>query len=130
MKYLLDTQMLIWAAALPESLPDRAMKLIGDPKNELFFSPASLWEVAIKSGLGKPSFQFDASLLRRGLLDNNYRELAITGLHAAGVGGLPDIHKDPFDRMLLAQAKADGLWLLTSDSVLKKYPAPVELAAP
>ena len=126
MKLLLDTQMLIWAAAQPESLPSKARQLIENPDNELFFSPASLWEIAIKSGLNKADFNFDARILRRGLLDNGYKELPISSLHTVGVSDLPLIHKDPFDRLLLAQAKAEGILLLTSDETLSGYPAPVE----
>ncbi|MCL2877418.1 MAG: type II toxin-antitoxin system VapC family toxin [Acidobacteria bacterium] len=126
MKLLLDTQMLIWAAAQPELLPKKTRQLIENADNELFFSPASLWEIAIKSGLDKPDFNFDARILRRGLLDNGYKELAVSSLHTVGVNDLPPIHKDPFDRLLLAQAKAEGILLLTSDSTLSDYPAPVE----
>ncbi len=125
MKLLLDTQMLVWVAAQPELLPKKALRLIADKENELFFSPASLWEIAIKSGLNKPDFSFDARILRRELLDNGYRELAISSLHAVGVSDLPNLHKDPFDRLLLAQAKAEGISLLTSDTILSGYPAPV-----
>ena len=127
MKLFLDTQMLIWAAAQPELLPEKARQLIENADNELFFSPASLWEVAIKSGLNKPDFNFDARILRRGLLDNGYQELAVSSLHAVGVSDLPPIHKDPFDRLLLAQAKVEGILLLTSDATLSSYPIPVEL---
>ncbi|MDR1519716.1 MAG: type II toxin-antitoxin system VapC family toxin [Planctomycetota bacterium] len=126
MRPLLDAQTLIRAAAQPESLPKKAMRLIGDLENELFFSPASLWEAAIKNGPSKPNFNFDARILRRGLLDNGYQELTISSPHAVGVSDLPNIHKDPFDRLLLAQAKAEGILLLTSDNILSEYPVPIE----
>ena len=128
MKLLLDTQMLIWAAAQPELLPEKARQLIENAENELFFTPASLWEIAIKSGLNKPNFNLDDRILRRGLLDNGYQELVISSLHTVGVNDLPHIHKDHFDRLLLAQAKAEGILLLTSDITLSDYPAPVEFA--
>ena len=123
MKLLLDTHLLLWAAG--GELPVDAERLVLDPANDLVFSAASIWEVAIKSGLGRVDFQADAHLLRRGLLDNGYEELAITGSHAAAVGQLPQIHKDPFDRLLVAQATAEGLTLVTADATVAKYPGPV-----
>jgi PIN domain nuclease of toxin-antitoxin system len=100
--------------------------LLEDPRNEPVFSPASLWEIAIKAGLGRSDFQVDARLLRRGLLDNGYGELPITSQHAAAIGGLPPIHRDPFDRMLLAQSVVEGITLVTSDPLVAEYPAPVQ----
>jgi PIN domain nuclease of toxin-antitoxin system len=101
-KLLLDTHLRLWAAGEPARLPAAARGLIDDANNQLIFSVASLWEVAIKSGLGRDDFRVDARLLRRGLLDNGYDELAITGEHAVAVAALPPIHKDPFDRLLVA----------------------------
>jgi len=106
-------------------LPSKARKLLGDPRNEPVFSSASLWEIAIKSGLGRDDFQVDARLLRRGLLDNGYSELPITSEHAVAIDGLPPIHKDPFDRLLVAQSMVEGITLLTSDPLMAQYPAPV-----
>ena len=123
MKLLLDTHMLIWAAA--GTLPKEAETLIADGNNTLFFSPASLWEIGIKQSLGRSDFRVDAAVLRRGLIDNQYQELPITGQHALAVSDLPSIHKDPFDRILLAQARHEGFSLLTSDSLLREYPGPV-----
>lgn len=125
MKLLLDTQLLLWAAGQPERLSKTARKLLDDPRNELLFSAASLWEVAIKSTLGREDFHVEPRLLRRGLLDNGYVELPITSLHAVGIDGLPPLHKDLFDRLLLAQALSEGITLLTSDSTLAQYPGPV-----
>jgi PIN domain nuclease of toxin-antitoxin system len=125
MKLLLDTHVLLWAAGQPDRLPSKARKLLGDPRNEPVFSSASLWEIAIKSGLGRDDFQVDARLLRRGLLDNGYSELPITSEHAVAIDGLPPIHKDPFDRLLVAQSMVEGITLLTSDPLLAQYPAPV-----
>lgn len=126
MKFLLDTHVLLWAAGQPDRLPAKARRLIGDPRNELVFSAASLWEIAIKKGLGRDDFQVDARLLRRGLLDNGYGELAVTSAHAVAIDGLPPIHKDPFDRMLVAQSMVEGIVLLTADPVMAQYPAPVQ----
>ena len=125
MKLLLDTQLLLWAAGQPERLSKAARKLLDDPQNELVFSAASLWEVAIKSSLGREDFRVEPRLLRRGLLDNGYIELPITSQHAVNIDGLPPLHKDPFDRLLVSQALSEGITLLTTDSSLAAYPGPV-----
>ena len=125
MKLLLDTQLLLWAAGQPERLSAAARKQLNDPKNELLFSAASLWEIAIKNSLGREDFRVEPRLLRRGLLDNGYAELPITSQHAVNIDGLPPRHKDPFDRLLLAQAFTEGITLLTTDSQLAKYRGPV-----
>lgn len=124
---LLDTHLLLWAAHQPDKLPAAAYTLMADEAHALWFSAASIWEVAIKQGLGRDDFQVDPRLLRRGLLDNGYVELVVTSEHAVAVGQLPILHKDPFDRLLLAQAITEGITLLTSDAVLAQYPAPVRL---
>lgn len=121
MKVLLDTHVLLWAAGVQARLPQEARELIEDPDTELVFSAASLWEVAIKSGLGRDDFRVDARLLRRGLLENGYTELAVTGSHAVTVDSLPPLHKDPFDRILVAQAQVEGIILLTADSAVASY---------
>lgn len=127
MKLLLDTHLLLWAASDPERLPAAAHNAILDPDNELVFSVASLWEVAIKSALERPDFTVDPRLLRRGLVDNGYQELEITGEHAIGISVLPPIHKDPFDRLLIAQAIEEEIILMTVDEKIAQYPAPVRL---
>lgn len=125
MKLLLDTHLLLWAAGEPDRLSADAHALIGAQENELFFSAASLWEIAIKRGLGRADFQVDARLLRRGLLDNGYSELPIGSEHVVAVESLPLLHKDPFDRILVAQATVEGVILLTADSLVAQYPGPV-----
>ena len=125
MKLLLDTHLLLWAAGQPERLPAAARILLEDPQNELVFSSASLWEVAIKRALGRDDFRIDPRLLRRGLLDNLYKELPITSEHVVATEGLPPIHKDPFDRILIAQSITEGILLLTSDPRVAEYPAPI-----
>jgi PIN domain nuclease of toxin-antitoxin system len=127
MKFLLDTHLLLWAASQPEKLSKQAQELIPHPDSELFFSAASLWEISIKQSLGRTDFDVNARVLRRGLLDNGYSELSITGVHALAVEALPGLHKDPFDRMLLAQADAEGITLLTSDKVVGQYSGSVRL---
>lgn len=125
MKFLLDTHLLLWTAGDPKRLSAKARKLINEPTSELFFSAASLWEIAIKRGLGRDDFKVDARLLRRGLLDNGYSELPIGSEHGVAIDSLPAIHKDPFDRMLVAQAMVEGITLLTSDAVVAQYPGAV-----
>jgi PIN domain nuclease of toxin-antitoxin system len=122
MNLLLDTHILLWAAAEPQRIRGESRQLLEDPENTLHFSSASLWEVVIKNGLGRPDFQVEPSLLRRGLIDNGYLELPITSAHALAVANLPDLHKDPFDRILLAQADAEGMLLVTSDNQMAAYP--------
>ena len=125
MKFLLDTHLLLWTAGDPKRLSAKARKLINEPTSELFFSAASLWEIAIKCGLGRDDFKVDVRLLRRGLLDNGYSELPVGSEHAVAIDSLPPIHKDPFDRILIAQAMVEGITLLTSDAVVAQYPGAV-----
>lgn len=125
MKLLLDTHLLLWAAGEPARLSRGTKSLLTDPENELLFSPASLWEVSIKRGLGRKDFEAEPRLLRRGLLDNGYSELPITSDHMIAIDTLPQIHKDPFDRVLVAQALVEGVVLLTSDALLMRYPGPI-----
>ena len=125
MNLLLDTHILLWAAGQPERLSQEALDLLEDRKNQLLFSAASLWEITIKRGLGREDFQVDPHLLRRGLFDNGYHELPITSAHAVAVDLLPPLHKDPFDRLLVAQADTEGALLLTSDDRVAQYPGPI-----
>ena len=127
MKILLDTHLLLWAAGQPSRLSAAARRLIDNPRNELMFSAARIWEVVIKHGLGRSDFQADPRLLRRGLLDNGYSELPILSDHVVAIDSLPLIHKDPFDRLLVAQATVEGITLLTVDSTVAKYPGPVRM---
>lgn len=127
MHLLLDTHVLLWAAGAPERLSDDAVALIEEPTNQLLFSAASLWEITIKRGLGRQDFRVNPEVLRRGLMENGYEELPITSTHAMAVGHLPTIHKDPFDRVLVAQAEMEGVLLLTADELVAKYPGPVQL---
>ena len=127
MKLLLDTHLLLWAAGAPERLPAQARALVEHPETEPIVSAASLWEVAIKSGLGRTDFDVEPRLLRRGLLENGYVELEVTGAHATAVDLLPPIHKDPFDRLLVAQAQIEAVTLLTADRIVARYPGPIRL---
>src|SRR3989337_239583 len=124
MAILADTHLLLWTAGQPKSRPAEARSLIGAPGQQRWFSAASLWEIAIKHALGRAGFKVDPRRLRRGLLDNDWRELALSGEHAVATVALPPIHKDPFDRMLLAQAQVEGFTLLTSDATVARYGEP------
>jgi PIN domain nuclease of toxin-antitoxin system len=124
-RLILDTHLLLWSAGPSPRLSRQAQRLIDDTDNELLFSAASLWEIAIKSALRRPNFRVDASLFRRNLLNNSYRELVITGEYAVAVAGLPPLHRDPFDRILVAQSIVEGITLLTADPLVAQYPAPV-----
>lgn len=127
MRLLLDTHLLLWAAQNSPALSFEATQLIENPDHALFFSVASLWEIVIKKSLGRPDFDVDPQLLRRGLLDNGYEELPIFNAHVVAVGGLPSIHRDPFDRLLIAQASSEGMLLLTSDATVAAYKGPTRL---
>lgn len=121
MNLLLDTHLLLWAASEPECLSVKARDLLLDPANQLVFSSASLWEITIKNALDRPDFKVDSRRLWRMLSVSGYRELSVTGEHAVAVSELPPIHKDPFDRMLIAQARVEGLLLLTADKLVAQY---------
>ena len=125
MRLLLDTHILLWAAFSWRRLPAEGRVMLEHEDNILVFSVASLWEVAIKRSLGREDFRVDPRLLRRGLIDNGYEELPILGQHAVAVDGLPLLHKDPFDRLLIAQSLIEGITLLTVDPMVARYPAPV-----
>lgn len=125
MRLLLDTHILLWAAGQDDRLSPAARRLLERPGNELVFSAASLWEVALKRQGGKSDFGAEPAVLRRTLLESGYVELPITGIHAAATSTLPPIHKDPFDRLLLAQAMTEGMTLVTADKVLSRYPGPI-----
>ncbi len=127
MSVLLDTHVLLWVAGEPDRLPEQVRLVVEDPGTEVLYSAASLWEIAIKSGLGRPDFAVDPRVLRRGLLENGYTELPVTGAHAVAVDLLPPIHRDPFDRMLVAQARIEGVPLLTADTTLGLYQGPIEV---
>ena len=124
MRLLLDTHVLLWAAGAPERIPERRRLLLENESNELAFSSASIWEVVIKRGLGRKDFRVDPERLRRLLVAHGYLELPVTSDHALGVSALPALHRDPFDRILLAQARAEELCLLTADRKLLQYGEP------
>ena len=121
---LLDTHLVLWAAAGSARLPAAVAERLGDPSFVPVYSVASLWEVVIKSALGRPDFRVDAHALRRGLRAGAWEELAIGAPHVLAVGTLAALHADPFDRLLLAQATAEGLPFWTQDGAVLAYGAP------
>ena len=126
MKLLLDTHLLLWVAANARQLSRSVIALIETRENELWFSAASLWEIVIKRGLDRSDFRVDPRLLRRAMLENGYTELHIASEHAIAVEALPPIHRDPFDRMLVAQATIESMTLLTTDRAVARYPGPIQ----
>ncbi len=118
---MLDTHVVLWALDQPTRLSPRVVSLLENPANGLYFSIATLWEVAVKNGAQR-SFRIDGARVRRGLLMSGYTELSIFAEHAMLVETLPPIHKDPFDRILLAQAQYEGMMLVTEDRLLQQYP--------
>jgi PIN domain nuclease of toxin-antitoxin system len=122
---LLDTHLLLWAAGEPHRLSPKARSLLLDSTHQPVFSAASLWEIGIKRSLGRTDFDVDPRRLWRMLLANGYQELPITTEHTLAVGQLPSLHKDPFDRILVAQARVEGLQLLTADTIVAQYGEPV-----
>jgi PIN domain nuclease of toxin-antitoxin system len=124
-KILADTHILLWASDQPRKLSRVAMSLLTDIGNQIYFSPLSIWEVSIKGALGRKDFRFDTAILRRNLLHNGYLELPFTSQHAIAVQSLPLIHKDPIDRILIAQAQVENFTLLTADAVVARYPGSI-----
>ena len=129
MQLLLDTHLLVWAMGEPERLPAGLISMLEDPAHIPVFSVVSLWELVIKSALGRPDFNVKPAQLRRALLDGGWRELLIDSRHVLAVADLPPLHRDPFDRLLLAQANAEGQLLITADQQLAAYPGPVRWMA-
>lgn len=128
MKILLDTHILIWLIGASDRLPSTARETIEDVDNELFFSAASLWELSIKQSTGRARLELPPELLHRQLLDSGFHEVPVTATHGLAVCGLEPIHKDPFDRILIAQALSEGMLLLTSDETIARYKGPIRLA--
>jgi PIN domain nuclease of toxin-antitoxin system len=127
MKLLLDTHLLLWALEDSPRLSAEARALIGEEENILLFSAISMIEVAIKNALRRPDFDIDPRVVRRTLIDDGYVELPLTGAHAVAVGGLSPLHKDPFDRLLVAQAMVEGVTLVTGDALVAQYSGPIHM---
>lgn len=119
--YLLDTHLVLWAAFEPRRLSRRVTQLLRRRDTQVAFSLATIWEVAIKTSLGRPGFEVDPSRLHAGLLAEGFSELPIRPQHLFRVAALPWVHRDPFDRLLVAQAIEEQLVLLTADATLRGY---------
>ncbi len=126
MRFLVDTQVLIWIAIGDPRLKPAPRALLNDPTHEVQFSVSSIWEIAIKRALKRPDFLFDPREIRRQFIAQGYEELPILGHHVVVVDSLPLLHKDPFDRMLIAQAMVEGITLLTADPTIARYPGPIK----
>jgi len=125
MIYLVDTHILVWLSMKSGRLNQVTKDLLTDRNNEIYFSAISIFEIAVKQQLSKVGFDIDASAVRRAILDEGFLELVVNGLHAAFVVTLPPIHKDPFDRLLVAQANVEGMTLITADDLVAQYPGPI-----
>ncbi|MGD0735420.1 MAG: type II toxin-antitoxin system VapC family toxin [Terracidiphilus sp.] len=126
MRFLLDTHFVIWVAIDDPRLKPAARAVLNDPENQFLFSVSSIWEIAIKSALRRTDFLFDPREIRRQFIANGYEELPILGQHVVAIDSLSPIHKDPFDRILIAQAMVEGITLLTADPVIAQYPGPIK----
>lgn len=125
MIYLVDTHVLIWLAVESPRLNQKTRNLLSNPDNEIYFSAISILEIAIKQQLAKVDFHMEAVVIRRMLIEKGYLELFVSGVHAASVGTMPLIHRDPFDRLLVAQANVEGITLITADEQIARYPGPI-----
>lgn len=117
-RLLLDTHVLLWWLSDDPQLGRRTRRAIGDARNQVYISAASVWEIAIKKSLGKLTAPDDMDAI---VDDEGFDQLPITLFHAEQAGMLPEYHKDPFDRMLIAQAQAEGLVVVTSDEKITRY---------
>lgn len=122
MRLLLDSHVLLWWFDGGEQLGETTRSAIGDPGNQALVSAATLWELSIKQSVGKLVVDVD---LREHAVEQGFEELPVTGRHALAVRDLPRHHRDPFDRMLVAQAGLEGLTLVTADRLLSAYDVPV-----
>ncbi|WP_454041744.1 type II toxin-antitoxin system VapC family toxin [Cellulosimicrobium sp. Marseille-Q8652] len=127
MRILLDTHLLLWAGDEVDRLPREARDLLADPDVEPWFSAASIWEISIKHARRRADFSVEPGPFRHALLGAGFVELAVTGAHAAAVAALPPVHRDPFDRLLVAQAVSEGVQLVTHDAALGRYPGPIRV---
>ena len=124
-RFLPDTRLLMWAVSKPERLSAKALKLISDEANRLFSSAASIWEIAIKISFKRPDLIVNVPKLHSELHRNRYQEVAVVTGHTFAVVHLPHLHKDPFDRLLPAQALREDLTLVAADAMLANYSGPI-----
>ena len=127
MVLLLDTHVLIWALDMPERLPRAIADEITAPETDVYFSAASIWEIAIKTSFGKVNFRYSPQEIAQGARETGFVELPVTSAHGAKVSDLFPHHRDPFDRLLVAQALLLPAQLLTADAALVPYSELVRL---
>jgi PIN domain nuclease of toxin-antitoxin system len=125
MNLLVDTHILLWSSIESPRLSVDARRLLESGQYQLWFSVLSLWEIALKRFKPRNDFEFEVGPLRSGLLSNGYLEMDIKANHISALQKLPNLHTDPFDRLLIAQAIAEGYWLLSSDLKMSHYGHPV-----
>jgi PIN domain nuclease of toxin-antitoxin system len=125
MRVLLDTHILLWALLQPARLGAARRRVLESPENRIYFSAVNIWEIAIKRALDRPDFTAEPAPIRAAALDTGFEELPVSGEHAAGVRGLPDHHRDPFDRLLIAQARHEPLLLMSDDPLVSRYAVPL-----
>jgi PIN domain nuclease of toxin-antitoxin system len=121
LNYLLDTHVLLWTLADPDKVQGSMRRLIEDTRNRVWFSAASIWEIAIKHSLGRDDFPVEPATVWKAARETGFEELAVTAEHSIGVDTLPWLHRDPFDRILVAQARAAGMKLLSLDPQVNAY---------
>lgn len=124
MTYLLDTAPFLWAASSPHSLSVKVRQLLEDGKDSIVVSVVSLWEVTIKAQTGKLPIPNPPKWLEAGIKSIDATVAPVRPAHVYALDRIPSIHKDPFDRLLIAQAMAEGWILVTSDETIRKYPTP------
>jgi PIN domain nuclease of toxin-antitoxin system len=122
MRVLTDTHVLLWALLEPRRLSPGWRTVLESPEHKIYFSAVSIWEIAIKRALDRPDFTAEPGPVRSAALDTGFEELSVSGLHATAVRHLPDHHRDPFDRLLIAQAKSEPLLLMSNDPLIERYP--------
>lgn len=123
MKYLLDTGVWLWSLWEPERISRQGRTVLADLRHEVFLSAVTSWEVAIKSGAGKLKLpEAPGTFVPRRMADQGLRPLPVSHQHALAVFGLPEHHRDPFDRLLIAQANLEDMILITADRMVANYP--------
>jgi PIN domain nuclease of toxin-antitoxin system len=122
MRILLDTHTLLWALLRPERLPPAHRELLESPEHQVFFSAVNIWAIAIKRALDRPDFDVEPDVARDAAIATGFAELPISGMHAATLRRLDNHHRDPFDRMLIAQAKTEPMRLMSDDPLIALYP--------
>ena len=121
MKYLLDTHLVLWYLISKDRLSSECLAILNETHNDFVFSVVSIWEVVIKRALKRTDFTIDPQHLRRDLINIGFHELEVNAFHVLEVQHLPAFHRDPFDRLLVAQALNEKMTFLTADKFLAQY---------